>query len=142
MSRMIAVGRALLTAGMLVVYGACGVVEAQPARDVLRQRLLKYEQSWKNHDLKSVWELMSRRLQEGNDNDPRKFEASVRQAGLWISRIRTLNVVVTGDRAKVRESVTYASSSGKKVGEEQEESDWVFAEGHWFLDEYRTLEAK
>jgi len=97
-----------------------------------------YEQSWKDRDLKSVWELMSPRLQQGNENDERKFEDFVRQSGIWISRIKIRSITVTRDRATVRESVTYASS-GKTVGEALEESQWVLVKGNWLFDEGRTL---
>jgi hypothetical protein len=124
-----------------LVCVACAPRET-PGVDALRLRLSEYEQSWVKRDLRAVWALMSPRVRQGNDNDPAVFEKQVRDAGLWVSRLEVQAIELKGARAVVREKVTYTSSAGDRVGDEEEDSEWVLLDGQWFLDAYMSVATK
>ena len=126
--------------GSVALYAIGCEAQSQSSPDDVRRRVAEYERAWTTRDLKAVWLLMSPRVRQGNDNDEASFEASVRGAGAWLTRVSIQNIKISGELAVVRELVTYSSSSGEKLGNALEESRWVRIRGNWFFDEYRTLE--
>ena len=111
----------------------------QKPEDALRLRISQYEQYWAAKNLEEVWKVMSPRLQQGNDNNSAKFQEFVRNSGTLIARIQVQDIRVIGDQGTVRALVTYRSPAGEELGDEVEESKWIFRNGEWFFDDYRSV---
>jgi hypothetical protein len=130
--------RRAVFAGMfvLVAHIACSPTKPEAA---LERSIEQYGEYWASGNLSGVWRMMSPHMQQGNENDQSEFESFVRESGIMVTRIHVRSVRVMDGRAVVRAAVSYRSSTGEALGEELEESEWIWDHGEWLFDGYRTV---
>ena len=118
------------------------LVNGHPASHeaTLRKSVDEYVLAWKKRDYIGVWAKMSPRLQLGNENQPKVFEAYVRRSGLNITRIDVKSIRLDRLSERVKAQVHYQSADGTALGAELQELSWILSSGKWLYDGSRSLE--
>lgn len=133
----------LLMIGIVTLILAAGPVKCADlanSEEQLNTAVQKYIQCHKQQDYKCVWDLWSRRLKEGNDNDQAKFERDFLREGFHPSDSVVQKIEEAANTALLTVTVTYVdNATGRRYGSAVEEWKFVKENGSWLFDDHKTL---
>jgi len=106
----------------------------------LNATLQEFMTAFNQQDYKGVWRLLSRNVQDGNDNDQAEYERYVRAHGFHPSDFVIEKIVREDGKALITVKVAYADNASNKIlGGATEVWSFVQEDGSWFFDDYMSL---
>lgn len=100
----------------------------------LKQRVLAYYSSFSNGRYDRMWNMSSRRLQEGNDNNKKEYVDNLRTAGPVSVKVNIKRIEITGQQATVYLLLSLRSNKKGMWVTEEQSNTWVLEKGLWRFD--------
>lgn len=126
---------------LIILFGSMYIeyTEAKKKDDVI-QRFQEYMEAWRREDFELIWEMMSQKEKHGNDNSIESFKSFVLENGVHPYGYEKIGKVkIDGGVATFEATILYREFSGLYAGKEIEEFQFVFEDGMWRFDDFKTL---
>jgi hypothetical protein len=125
----------------VILFVACGIATAQSnAQAELRNRVLSYYAHFEREQYEKIWEMSSKKLREGNDNDKEEYIRYLRKHHLPKVKTKLLSLQVNDKVATVRVEINLWAAEQNRWLSEIDEDEWVFENGFWYFDSYQAVE--
>jgi photosystem II stability/assembly factor-like uncharacterized protein len=106
----------------------------------LRSRVLLYLSNFEKAQYDKMWEMSSKKLREGNDNDKQEFVRYAQKHNLPKIKTNLVSLDVNNNSAEaVAEMSLWIAEENRWVIEMHREF-WVFENGDWFFDTYKVVD--
>jgi len=124
---------------LVFVVGSVSIAQSDGEAG-LRNRVLRYHSHFELEQYGEMWDMSSKKLRDGNDNDKEEFVRYLRKHHLPKVKTKLISLQLDGTVAKAKVEISLWVAEESRWLSETDEQTWVLENNDWYFDTFRLAE--